>query len=95
MGFLSGVGDALERMRRMMVKTDVDLSQLPGEEIAQTMREAGKACCGCGATGECDKFLDETPDHVKAGVLPERDALRAFRGSQRGVIRDLPCHPIA
>ncbi len=66
MGFLSGVGDALERMRRMMVKTDVDLSQLPGEEIAQTMREAGKACCGCGATGECDKFLDETPDHVKA-----------------------------
>jgi hypothetical protein len=66
MGFMSNIGEAVDRMRRMMGKTGVDLSQLPGEDIAATMRKAGTACCCCKATAECDSFLETTPEHVNA-----------------------------
>lgn len=66
MGFMSNIGEAVDRMRRMMGKTGVDLSQLPGEDIAATMRKAGNACCCCNATKECDSFLETAPDQVKA-----------------------------
>jgi hypothetical protein len=65
MGFMTTIGDAVDRMRRMMNKTGVDLSQMPGEDIAATIRKAGMECCCCKATKECESFLETAQDQVK------------------------------
>jgi hypothetical protein len=59
MGLMTNISEAMERMRRMMATTGVDLSQLPGNEIAATMKSAGTTCCGCNAVGACEQFLEQ------------------------------------